>query len=142
MGYQKYKDLLFVYEYDFSVDGGAATNINLRPLGQALEAGLVIKDLVVIVETAFDDAGNTATVTCGNEDDRDGYFVDFMTGAETVNFSQRVGESAGALIWDDTNDHAIAYRIPDAGAAVPSITIGTEPLTQGKAKFLFTCVRY
>ena len=142
MGYQKFQELEFVYYYDFAEHGGAASTINLTAVGNALEAGLVVEDVEIYVETAFDDAGNTATVTCGNEDDTDGYFADFMTGAETANYSVRVGELAGALLWDDTNDHKIAYRIPDAGAAVPSITIATEALTQGKAHFVFKCRRF
>lgn len=142
MGYPKLKELEFVYEYDFDVDGGAVSNINLRALGNPLEAGLVLTGLSVFVETAFDDAGNTATVTVGNEDDRDGYMEDIMTLAETVNTAIRAGSVAGDLLWDDTNDHKIDYRIPDAGAAVPSITVGTEALTQGKAKFIFKAYRY
>lgn len=142
MGYQKFQELEFVYEYDFAVDGGDTGNINLRPLGQALASGLIIEDVQVFIETAFDDAGNTATVTLGNEDDRDGYLVDFMTLAETVNTPIRAGELSGALLWDDTNDHSISYRIPDAGASVPSITVATEALTQGKAKFVFKARRY
>lgn len=142
MGYQKFQELEFVYEYDFAVDGGDTGNINLRPLGQALVSGLIIEDVQVFIETAFDDAGNTATVTLGNEDDRDGYLVDFMTLAETINTPIRAGELAGALLWDDTNDHSISYRVPDAGASVPSITVATEALTQGKAKFVFKARRY
>lgn len=142
MGYQINKELTFVYTYDFSRDGGAVSNINLTALGASLEAGLVITDLQVFVTEAFDDAEDTATVTCGNEDDRDGYLADFMTLAETDNASVRAGELAGDLLWDNTNDHLESYRIPDAGAAVPSITIGTEALTQGKATFIFKAYRY
>lgn len=143
MGYEKNKDLEFKYYYDFASDGGAVGNINLSVLPgyNALEAGLVITKLEVSVLTAFDDAGNTATVTVGNEDDRDGYFADIMTLAETANTAINIGQLAGDLLWDDTNDHRISYRIPDAGAAVPSITIGTEALTQGKAIFKFTAHR-
>lgn len=142
MGYQKYKLLEFVYTYDFAVDGGAAGVISLSADQNALEAGLIIEDIQVFVETAFDDAGDTATVILGNSVDDDGYMADFMTAAETANTVIRVGEQAGALMFDDTNDHLISYRIPSAAAAVPIITIGTEALTQGKAKFVFKCRKY
>ena len=142
MGYQKFEELSFVYEYDFAVSGGATGNIDLVAIGNKMETGLIITDLSVFVETAFNDAGDTATVTVGNEDNRDGYLEDIMTLAETINASIRAGSVAGDLIWDDTNDHRIDYRLPDAGASVPSITIGTEALTVGKAKFIFKCLRY
>ncbi len=143
MGYPKFKELKFTYEYDFAIDGGATGDINLRLTSgiNAMEAGLVITDLDVLVVTALDDAGDTATVTVGNEDDTDGYMADIMTLAETVNTVIGVGTVAGALVWDDTNDHRIPYRIPDAGASVPSITVATEALTAGKAIFNFICIR-
>lgn len=142
MGYQKFEELEFRYLYDFSVDGGATGAITLTAQGNALESGLVVEDIQVYVETAFDDAGDTATVTLGHAGDADGYMADFMTAAETANTIVRVGEQAGALMWDDTNDHLISYRITSSANAIPLITIGTEALTQGKAHFIFKCRRY
>lgn len=143
MGFQKYQDIEFIYEYDFAVDGGAVSVIPLRPTGNAMLANVVVIGLDVIVETAFDDAGNTATVTLGpTGGDADGYLADFMTLAETVDTPIRTGEVAGALVWDDTNDHEMNYRLSTDALAVPSMTVGTEALTQGKAKFIFKCRYY
>jgi hypothetical protein len=143
MGFNKFKELEFKYTYDFAVSGGAVGTIALVALGNALESGLVIEDVQVYVETAFDDAGNTATVTLGpGGGDADGYLGDFMTIAETANSSVRAGDVAGALLWDDTNDHSTNYRLTSAALAVPTLTVGTEALTQGKAHFIFKCRRY
>lgn len=133
MGYQKGKPLDFVYEYDFSVSGGAATDIVLVNKGiNALEAGLVITDMFIKVETALT-SGGSATVTAGDAGDRDGYFVDFFADASANAVINR-GDRAGALIWDDTNDHPIYYRIASAANAIPSISVGTAALTAGKFK--------
>lgn len=142
MGYQKFEELEFRYLYDFASDGGSTGAITLTAQGNALESGLVVEDVQVYVETAFDDAGDTATVTLGHAGDADGYMADFMTAAETANAVVRAGEQAGALLWDDTNDHSISYRITSAANAIPLMTIGTEALTQGKAHFIFKCRRY
>lgn len=143
MGYQKFQELEFRYLYDFSVDGGDVGTIALTAQGNALESGLVIEDVQVYVETAFDDAGNTATVTLGpGGGDADGYLADFMTIAETANSTVRVGDVAGDLLWDDSNDHKTNYRLTSAALAVPTLTVGTEALTQGKAHFIFKCRRY
>lgn len=142
MGFQKFEELEFRYYYDFSEHGGAASAITLTAVGNALESGLVVEDIQVFVSTAFDDAGNTATVTLGHAGDADGYMADFMTAAETANTIIRVGEQAGALMWDDTNDHMVSYRITSSANAIPLMTIGTEALTQGYATFIFKCRRY
>lgn len=134
----------FIYEYSFATDGGAVGSVALRNVGiNAMPAGCVIEDLQVFVETAFDDAGNTATVILGpTGGDDDGYLVDFMTLAETVNTPVRAGQVAGALLWDNTNDAMLSYYAPSAAYGVPTMKIGTEALTQGKAKFIFVCRRY
>lgn len=143
MGFQKFEELKFVYEYDFAQDGGATGAIALRAIGNGMLSGLMVEDVAVFVETAFDDAGDTATVTLGpTGGDADGYLADFMTQAESANSIVRAGEIAGALLWDDTNDHQISYRLSSDSLAAPSITVGTEALTQGKAKFVFTCRRF
>jgi hypothetical protein len=143
MGFPKFKEFEVVYEYDFSVDGGSVGSKSLRCLNaNPLEAGLIVKAIDVLVETAFDDASDTATVTLGVTGTTSGYLADFMTLAETVNTAIRTGEVAGSLVWDDTNDHEINYRIPSSAAAQPIMAIGTEALTVGKAKFIFKCIKY
>lgn len=141
MGYEPNKEHEFVYEYDFAVDGGAVGAIALRNLGvNGLTSGLVIEDLQVYVETALT-SGGSASVTVGNAGDTDGYMVDIFALA-SLNAVLRAGEVAGALLWDDTNDHQISYRISSTANAAPSITVGTAALTAGKMRFVFKCRAY
>lgn len=141
MGYEPFKEHTFVYQYDFAVDGGAISTINLTNMGvNALEAGLVVEDIQVRVQTALTSAGS-ATVTLGHAGDTDGYFADIFAIA-SANAALRPGEVAGALVWDDTNDHQISHRISSAANAVPSVTIGTAALTAGKFQVIFKCRAY
>jgi len=142
MGFPKFKELEFVYEYDFAVDGGSTASAKtLRCLNtNAMEAGLVIEELQVYVETAF---AGTATPTCtvGIAGTTAGFMADiFALASEDAVI--RNGTVAGSLLWDDTNDHEISYVIPDAASAIPLLTIATQALTAGKAKFVFKCKRY
>jgi hypothetical protein len=137
MGYQKGTELEFCYEYDFSVSGGAASgNIALVNKGNnALESGLVITDFSVNVEAELT-SGGSAAVTMGNAGDVDGYLVDFFAAGATGAVLNR-GDRAGALVWDDTNDHPIHYKIDSAANAIPTITVTTAALTAGKFKVYF-----
>jgi hypothetical protein len=140
MGYQKNKEIDFVYEYDFAVSGGAVSAITLVNKGiNALESGLVIKDIMVNVETALT-SGGSATITMGNVGDPDGYFVDFYSAA-TLGAVLTAGDRAGALVWDDTNDHKIYYKLDSANNAIPTITVGTAALTAGKFKVYIKAVK-
>lgn len=136
MALQTNKDLLFKYQYDFAVSGGAVGNINLVCKSiNPLESGMIIKEFTIYVTTAL--AGSaTPTVTMGNAGDRDGYAVDFYSDA-TTNAVINVGDRAGALMFDDTNDHVIHYRIDSSGNVAPSITIGSQALTAGKFDVYF-----
>jgi hypothetical protein len=136
MGFQKGKDIDFVYEYDFAVSGGAQAEIPLVNKGfNNLAAGLVIKDFTVVVETALGSSG-TPTITLGHTTDPDGYMVDFY-GAAGAGAVLNRGDRAGSLVWDDTNDHPIYFKIDTSGNAVPSVTIGTADVTSGKFKVYF-----
>lgn len=140
MGFAKGEEHIFRYQYDFDESGGAASTIDLVLQGNnALESGLVILDWTIKVITALASSGS-ATVTMGNEDDTDGYAADFFSSG-SAGAILNLGDRAGALVWDDTNDHRIHYVIPDAGAAVPSITIGTAALTAGKFDVYFKCFK-
>lgn len=136
MGFAKGQDLSFHYEYDFSVSGGAVGNISLVNKGMnALEAGLVITDMHISVDTTLA-SGGSATITLGDASDRDGYYVDFFAAGAAGAVLNR-GKAAGALLWDDTNDAAIDYKIASAANAVPSCSIGTAALTAGKFQVYF-----
>jgi len=141
MGFPKFKEFEVVYEYDFAIDGGSTGAKTLRCLNlNDLEAGLVIEELQVYVETAF---AGTATPTCtiGIAGTTAGFMADIFALA-SAGAAIRNGTVAGSLLWDDTNDHEISYVIPDAASAVPLMTIATQALTAGKAKFIFKCRRY
>lgn len=140
MGYQKFEPLQFVYEYDFAVSGGAQGNIDLKKVfNNGLSVDTVITGFTMYVETTLA-SGGTPTITLGNSADRDGYAVDFYAAA-AAGAVIRAGEQAGALLWDDTNDHEINYKPASAAAAVPSITIATADLTAGKFKVVFDAIR-
>lgn len=136
MGFEKGKELEFCYEYDFAVSGGAVGAISLVNKGNNdLESGMIIKDFTVNVETGLTSSGS-ATVIFGNAGDDDGYAVDFFGDAATGAVINR-GDRAGALVWDDTNDHPIHYKIDSSANATPKIKVGTAALTAGKLKVYF-----
>lgn len=137
MGFIAGKEMWVKYTYDFARDGGAQGDIDLTADVNALEAGMVVRGISVHVDTAIT-SGGSPTITFGNEDDRDGYLADVVSAMGlTAGSTIREGEVAGDLLWDDTNDHALEYVIPDAGAAVPSVTIGTADLDTGKMVVYF-----
>lgn len=140
MGVQIGKEFITKYEYDFSVSGGAVGDIALVwKNGEPLIAGMVVKEWTIVVETTL--AGTaTPTVTMGHAGDRDGYAVDFYAAA-TAGSVINVGDRAGALVWDDTDDHNIFHKIASAANATPSISIGTQALTAGKFAVYFKSFR-
>jgi len=116
------------FDYDFSISGGAVSAIALTPNITALSAGMIITDIYIYVEEALTSDGS-ATVTLGNTD-IDGFFADIFALAGSDNAVIRVGEVAGALMWDDTNDHMLAYRV---GSDLDlNLSVGTAALTAGK----------
>jgi len=116
------------FDYDFLTQGGAIGPIDLLPNVSSLTEGMVITDIYVYVEEALVSAGSH-TVTLGNTD-VDGFMADFAALAAANNSVIRVGEVAGALVWDDTNDHTLCYRVgADKSLA---LSVGTAALTGGK----------
>lgn len=139
MGYPIGETLDFVYEYDFAVSGGAIGNIQLvNKRNNALAAGLVILDWTINVEAAL--TGGVTTITLGNAGSTSGYAVDFFADA-TLGAVINRGDRAGALVWDDTNDHPIYYKISSAANAVPTVTIGGAAVTAGRFKVYIKAVR-
>lgn len=133
----KHKPITYIYEYDSTVDSKAVGTVDLRLNGvQGIQAGCVIENVNVFVQTAFT-SGGSATVTLGNSVDDDGYMATFFSLA-TANAALKSGQVAGALLWDDTNDAELNYFVPSTAAAIPKLKIGTAALTAGKAKFIFT----
>jgi len=133
MGIPKGKELKMRYSYDFTRDGGAISEIALTKegSGSGLQEGFVITDMTVYMETELTSAG-TPTLTLGNSTDPDGYFADFF-GAVGDDVILNRGDRAGALIWDDTNDHPIHYRIDGTAANQDLVMdVGTAAVTAGK----------
>ena len=133
MGYEKGKLHLNKYEWDFAVDGGATEAIPFRNMGNNdLEAGLVIKRVWLVADTAVTSAG-TPTMIIGNTADADGYFADvFALVTTAAKLAVAQGEVAGDLIFDDTNDHNIDYQLGAANTLDINLTIGTAAATAGK----------
>jgi hypothetical protein len=121
---------LLAYEYDFAADAGAIGAIAMRQLSGQNASGMIVTKAYVVVETALA-SGGTPTITFGNVTDPDGYMADVWAELSTKQCVQS-GEVLGALIWDDTNDHDIAYRPTTADDLATQMTIGTAALTAGK----------
>lgn len=130
------------YVYDFAVDGGATGEIFLSSKANVdpLPNGSIVLDALLHVETAFT-SGGSATLDVGNDDDPDGILVGLAVAALTANSVHRAGSVAGALMWDDTNDHMIGYHVDDVDDGELSVTIGTAAMTAGKAGIYLMGVR-
>jgi hypothetical protein len=140
MSAQINKEFITRYDYDYAVSGGAISNIDLVwANGEPIVSGHIIKEWMIVVETTL--AGSaTPTVTMGHAGDRDGYAIDFYADA-SAGAVINMGDRAGALVWDDTNDHNIFHKIASSSNATPSISIGTQALTAGKFSVYFKHVR-
>ena len=128
------------YLYNFATLGGAVSAITLTSedfVGALFPESFVITGLTVDILTAF---AGTATPTCvlGNTTDPDGYLVNFFGSAGSAQ-ALAPGQVDGALVWNTTNDCVLHYRITSTAADQNVImTIGTQALTAGKARFTFT----
>ena len=140
MGLEKGKLQSLVYQYDFAVDGGAISAIPLSPASaegklSALAEGFVITNWSLAVETAIT-SGGTPTMTLGPTSDVDGYAADVFALVGTDNLMVNRGAVAGALVWDDTNDHVIHVRVGSASNTQDLLlTIAVATVTAGKFKF-------
>lgn len=139
MGFPRNEDFKLKYDYDFSSQGGAVSSITLSSDINAIEEGVIVKRVMVVTKTALASAGSP-TVTLGNTGDTDGYMADFYALAGAADAVINSGEVAGALIWDDTNDHEIWYPVDStANNQNLVLTIGTAALTAGKLEIYLEC---
>ena len=125
------------YLYDFAVDGGAVSTIDLSA-NNLLPEGAVVLDCWARVITACT-SGGSATIAWGPTSDADGYSGAAIAVASFTDGA--VFNAAGqdsALLWDGTNDHRIYFEV-GATSDDFKITIGTAALTAGKIKF---CLEY
>ncbi len=126
------------YVYDFSVDGGAASTIVLSDKSgvDPLPVGAIVKQVTAKVLTAFT-SGGSATLAWGHGGDPDGYSGTAIAVASlTANSLFNGWDNAAALLWDDTNDHAIPVAVVDASTGAVSVTIATAAMTAGKMVIL------
>lgn len=139
MGYPRNEEFLLRYDYDFAVHGGAVGAITLTANKNPIREGLIVKGVYIIEKTAVT-SGGTPTMTIGNTTDVDGYFADIFALVGTAGTVINSGSVAGALLWDDTNDHAIYYAV-DSTAANQNLllTVGTAALTAGKLEVYLQC---
>lgn len=125
------------YIYDFAVDGGTAGEIFLSSkAGYApIPNGAIIKAVTAQVLTAV--VGTSSTLAWGNDDDPDGYSGTAIAEASLLaNVVFNGHDNAAALLWDDTNDHAIYVPVINEDDGEFSVTIGTADLTAGKVVFM------
>lgn len=139
MGFPRNEEFWVKYDYDFAKQGGAVSAITLTADLNGLEENVIVKDVYVVAKTALT-SGGSATVTLGNTADPDGYMADIFALVGADNAVVNAGAVAGALIWDDTNDHAVHYRVTSAANTQDVIlTVGTAALTAGKLEIYFRC---
>jgi hypothetical protein len=135
--------MLIEYSYDFAEQGGAIGTLSLpaKPSFADLEGDIIVCKAEIYVEEAVT-SGGTPTITIGDGTDADGYFTDVYSLVGSANAVVRSGSVAGALVWDDTNDHDVSHYIgsADADKAV-EMTIGSAALTAGKLRIFFHCYK-
>lgn len=129
MGVQFNDKQLLRFEYDFAKDGGAVGVIPLRADITELAAGMHVLNVYVVQEADLVAVGGS--VTLGNTTDPDGFLADFVALAASKK-AFMAGEVAGALLWDDTNDHHVVYSPAVADDLDLALTVATAPITAGK----------
>lgn len=105
-----------VIEYDVARDGGAVGSISSKA---TLPAGAIITKSYLDIVTAFTSAGGTGTIAVSAFSTDD---VLAPVDADTLS-----GQVAGI------QDGAVANMIKASADSVPTIDVGTEALTAGKA---------
>lgn len=124
------------YLYDFAVDGGTDdTFIDLSAkAGYApLPSGAIVTNVGLKVLEAV--VGTSSTIIVGNTTDPNGYMEAIAEGTLIDEYVTMAGAQAGALLWDDTNDHLIPFLVNSDNDADFGITIGTADLSAGKVLF-------
>lgn len=132
----KNKKHVAAYLYDFDVDGGAQGTISLS--GKAgfdpLPDNAIVTSVYLNVITAFT-SGGSATLEWGNTTDPNGYSGATVAVATlTVDSVHNGHDNAAALLWDDTNDHALFFKANSDNDRDISVTIATADMTAGKAE--------
>lgn len=132
MGLAKGQKQMLRYTYDFDRDGGAIGQVSLKPDANSIGDDYIVCDVLVHELEALT-SGGTPALTLGNSNDLDGYLADFEALSGSAGNVYGVGEVAGALLWDDTNDHRLQYNVGSVADNQDIVLdIGTAALTGGK----------
>lgn len=125
------------YEYDFAVHGGVVnTDIEISSANTRLPIGAIIIDCHIRVDTAV--VGTSSTLGIGNVTDNDGYIPATAEATLAANYVGSAAKNKGALLWDDTNDNLLPYRVADADKSKVIARIGTANLTAGVVKVMIS----
>jgi len=101
------------YDWDFSVDGGAAAayNLDAKDGKSPVPTGALIKDVYAFVATAVTSAGSL-TAEWGSNSDADGFSGTAVAKAAlTLGSVHSAAAGDAALLWDGTNDHMIILPV-------------------------------
>jgi hypothetical protein len=111
----------YVYNYDFSRDGGSQGSIALSPSsgsqGGNLPSGFVITGAILEVITPLDSAGHTATVA--------------LSSGESAGDLQAATIVSGAP-WSTTGLKALTALLKTTGSDAPAMVVAVQDLTAGK----------
>jgi len=137
LGFKNNGVMVQEYVYDFAVDGGAVSVIDLSAKDgyDPIPIGAIVKDVVMKVVTAFT-SGGSATMKVGSLDDDDGFIESIAVATLADNYVSNGGKGVGALLWDNSNDNYIPHAVLDANDGAVAINIETAAMTAGKAIFL------
>lgn len=121
------------YVYDTAVDAVAVGEVFLSSKAgkKPLPIGAIVKGCTAHVVAAV--TGTSSTLAWGNDDDPDGYSGSAIAeGSLLLNAIFNGWDNAAALLWDDTNDHAIYQYVANEDDGEVSVSVGTATLTAGK----------
>lgn len=126
------------YTWDFAVDGGAVSTIELSNNANKadLPVGAIVKNVTAVIKTALASPAGASTISWGNGDAVDNYSGTVATTAMALNTVINGYDYAASALWDDSNDHPIYVYVDDATTGSFNITIGTAAMTAGKIDFL------
>lgn len=140
MAYSKGMMHVAEYVWDFAEDGGATgspINLSAKSGFESLPENALVFDVHALVETEVDSAGDGASVSIGTVTDSDGFYAATAEGSLGANTVLRAGETAAALLWDDTNDHLTLYRPgATANSQAVAVEITGEAATAGKIRVM------
>lgn len=137
-GIQKGKVVHDRISFDFSTTHSSATSATAVSLA-SYPAGMVIKDAWLVVSEPV--SPSAMAIEVGFTSDTDGIFGS-LTGSNTTSGTviHAAGQSS-ALLWDNTNDHYIPYRVIEAASDGDlQINFDDDP-TQGKFEIYMELVR-